>query len=131
MRLTEAELTAAITGAAKAAFATSKEIRKGKLDVEQAWTDLGGFGRYQLLEPIGSQILPIMVALPDAARVVGQRPQFSAAEVREAVEANTGDEGGRIRRKAVVLARTALVQTALAHIPPYADPDTFVVPDSL
>ncbi|HEX4190904.1 MAG TPA: hypothetical protein VHZ06_07895 [Marmoricola sp.] len=131
MRLTEAELTAAITGAAKAAFATSKEIRKGKVDLEQAWTDLGGYGRYQLLEPIGSQILPILVALPDVARIVGERPAYRASEIREAVEANTGDEGGRIRRKAVVLARTALVQTALAHVPPYSDPDTFVVPDSL
>lgn len=131
MRFTEAELTAAMTGVAKAAFAAqSKEIRKGRVDLDQAWHDLGGYGRYQLLEPIGSQILPILVALPDVDRVVGERPAFSTAQIREAVEANTEEEGGRMRRKAIVLARVALVQTALAHVPPYSDPDTFVVPDS-
>lgn len=133
MRLSEAELTAALTGTAKATLAAQdKEIRKGRVDVEQAWHDLGGFGRYQLLDSLGSTILPILVALPDVERVVGERPRFSGAQIREAVEAHTEDDGsGRIRRKALVLARAALVQTALAHVPPWSDPDTFVVPDSL
>lgn len=135
MRLSEAELTAAITGAAKAAFAAgSKDIRKGKVDLEQAWHDLGGYGRYQLLEPIGSQILPVLTALPEVPRVHGERPAYSSAQIKEAVEAHTGDEGGRIRRKAVVLAKTALVTSALANVPPWRDPEDtsdFVVPDSL
>ena len=132
MQFTEAELTAALTGVAKAAFAAqSKEIRKGKVDLEQAWLDLGGYGRYQLLEPLGGQILPILNALPDVPRVIGERPRYTTAQLRDAVEENTADEGGRLRRKALVIARIALTQTALASIPPYSDPDTFVVPDSL
>lgn len=132
MRFSEAELTAAVNGVAKAAFAaSSKEIRKGKIDLEQAWHDLGGFGRYQLLEPLGSQILPILATLPDLPRVVGERPKFSGAQLREAVEAHTDEEGGRIRRKALVMTKVALVQAALESIPPYSDPDTFIVPDSL
>lgn len=132
MRFTEAELTAAMNGVAKAALAAqSKDIRKGKVDLEQAWIDLGGYGRYQLLEPLGSQVLPILTALPDRPRTVGERPSFTTAEIREAVEADTGQEGGRLRRKALVLTRVALVQTALAHVPPWTDPDSFDVPDSL
>lgn len=132
MRFTEAELTAAMTGVAKAALAAqSKEIRKGKVDVEQAWHDIGGYGRYQLMESLSDQVLPVLVALPDQERVVGRRPDFSAAQIRELVEERTGEEGGRLRRKAVVMARVALVQTALAAIPPFTDPDDFVVPDSL
>lgn len=132
MRFSEAELTAAVSGVAKAAFAAqSKEIRKGKVDLDQAWHDLGGFGRYQLLEPVGSQILPILAALPEIPRVAGERPQFSAAQIREVVEAHVADEGSRLRRKAVVLGTVALVQAALEAVPPYVDPDSFEVPDSL
>lgn len=134
MRFTEAELTAAMNGVAKAALASqSKDIRKGRVDVEQAWQDLGGYGRYQLLEPLGSVVLPILTALPDRPRTPGERPTYSTAEIKKLVEERTGaDEGGgRIRRKAVVLTRVALVQTALAHVPPWTDPDSFDVPDSL
>lgn len=132
MRFTEAELTAALNGVAKATLAAQdKDIRKGRVDLEQAWHDLGGFGRYQLLEGLSDQVLPVLTALPDVERVVGQRPSYSNAQVRQLVEASTGEEGGRLRRKAVVVARTALVQAALAAIPPWTDPDTFVVPDSL
>ncbi len=133
MQFTEAELTAAVTGAAKATLAAQdKEIRKGRVDVEQVWRDLGGYGRYQLIEPIGSQVLPILLALPDVPRVVGERPSYSGGVIRKVVEAHTEDDGsGRIRRAALIVARAALVSSALASIPPYVDPDTFVVPDSL
>ena len=40
-----------------------------------------------------------------------------------------GDELGRMRRKVVVAARTALVRTALDHLPPRQDPDALIVPD--
>jgi hypothetical protein len=136
MRFSEAELTAAMAGVAKATLAAqSKDIRKGRVDLEQAWHDLGAYGRYQLLEPLGTQVLPILVSLPDVPRVHGERPMFTAGQVQAAVEEHTSDEGGRIRRKAVVLAKTALVRTALASIPPWSDPEagpeTFIVPDSL
>jgi hypothetical protein len=47
------------------------------------------------------------------------------------VETVLGDAGGRLRRAVVVKTRTALVQTALAHLPPRQDPDALVVPDHL
>lgn len=133
MQFTEAELTAAVTGAAKATLAAQvKEIRQGKVDLEGAWRDLGGYGRYQLIEPLGAQVLPILLALPDVPRVVGERPSYRNGVIRKIVEEHTADEGsGRIKRAALIVARTALVQTALASIPPYSDPETFVVPDSL
>lgn len=132
MRFTEPELTAALTGAAKASLAAgSKDIRKGRLDVDQAWHDLGGYGRYQVLDALGAQLLPVLVSLPDRERVIGERPTYSLKEISAAVEEHTAEEGGRIRRKAAVLARAALVQAALAAIPPYRDPDVFEVPDSL
>ena len=65
---TETELTVAITAAAKSALAAqSRDIRKGRVDVEDAWRDLGGHGRYQLLESLGSQILPIIASLSEDA----------------------------------------------------------------
>lgn len=124
MRFTEAELTITVTAVAKATLAAqSKEIRKGQVDLEQAWRDLGGHGRYQLLEPIGSQILPILVSLPDVPRIAGERPKYKIREIREAVEAHTGDEGGRLRRRATVIARIALIQRALENLPPWSDLD--------
>ena len=36
-----------------------------------------------------------------------------------------GNEGGRLRRAVLVKARTALVQAALASVPPRLDPDAF------
>lgn len=132
MRFTEAELTAALTGAAKATLAAqSKDIRKGRVDVEQVWHDLGGYGRYQLLDGISDQVLPVLVALPDVARVHGQRPSFSTKDVRAVVEELTQDAGGKLRTKALVLMRIGLVQAALESIPPYRDPEVFEVPDSL
>jgi len=47
----------------------------------------------------------------------------AAAQVRAAVGEHAGSEGGRLRRQAVVLARAALVQAALAALPPWIDPD--------
>jgi hypothetical protein len=124
VQFTEAELTAALTAAAKASLAAqSREIRKGKVDVEDAWRDLGGYGRYQLLESLGGQLLPVLTSLPDVPRVHAQRPSYSAGQVRAAVAEHVGDVGGRMRRQAVVLARTALVRTALAALPPWVDPE--------
>lgn len=124
MHFTETELTVALTAAAKATLAAqTKEIRKGKVDVEDVWRDLGGYGRYQVLDSLGTQLLPVLAALPDVPRVHGERPSYTAAQVRAAVAEHTSGEGGRIRRQAVVLARAALVQTALAAIPPWVDPE--------
>jgi len=123
VRFSEAELTVAVTGLAKATLvAQSKDLRKGRVDVEDAWRELGGYGRYQLLESIGSQILPVLVSLPDVPRVEGERPSFSSRQIRAAVEEHIPDDGGgRIRRKALVIARAALVANVLEQLPPWTE----------
>jgi hypothetical protein len=123
MRFTEHELTAALTGAAKSVHANSKEVRKRKLDPDSAWDELGRYERFQLLDALGNQILPVLVALPDVEVAPGTRPSYSVDQVRRVVEEQVGDDLGRMKRAVVVRARTVLVQTALAHVPPRLDPD--------
>ena len=131
MEFTETELTFALTAAAKAALAAqSRDVRKGRVDVEDAWRELGGYGRYLMLDSLSGQLLPVLASLPDVPRVHGERPAYSAAQVRDAVAEHLDEPGGRLRRQAVVLARTALVQTALAAVPPWYDPDADPEPDS-
>ena len=132
MRFTEHELTAALTGAAKTVLAAqNKDVRKGKADVETVWNELDRFQRYKILDALGDQLLPILVALPDVDVEPGTRPTFTDAQVVETVEARVGDEGGRLKRKVVVAGRVALVRTALGHVPPRSDPNGLVVPDHL
>ena len=101
MQFSEAELTALLTGVAKASLvAQSKELRKGRLDVEQVWRDLGGYGRYQLLEGLSHRVLPVLVALPEVDRVPGERLKVRGALVRAAGEQTAGEEAGTgLRRK--------------------------------
>ena len=75
------------------------------------------------------QILPVLVALPDVQVAPGTRPTYTDKQVRETVEGLVGDDTGRLRRAVVVKARTALVQSALGHLPPRRDPDALTVPD--
>jgi len=123
MRFTEHELTAALTGAAKSLHASRKEVRKRGLDPDAAWEELGRYQRFQLLDGLGTQILPVLVALPDVAVAPGTRPTFTTDQVRTAVEQHVGDGLGRMKRAVVVKARTMLVQNALSHLPPRMDPD--------
>jgi hypothetical protein len=130
MRFTEHELTAALTGAAKSVLAAqSRDIRKGRTDVDAVWDSMGRYERFQLLDALGGQILPVLVALPDVEVAPGTRPSYPDRQISEVVAGLVGDEGGRLRRAVVVKARTALVQTALAHVPPRLDPDALIVPD--
>jgi hypothetical protein len=89
------------------------------------------YQRFQVLDRLGSELLPVLVALPDVEVAAGTRPTYSDREVTETVESVLGGEGGRLKRAVVVKARTALVQTALAHLPPRQDPDALVAPDHL
>jgi hypothetical protein len=123
MRFTEHELTLALTGAARSVHGARKDVRKRKLDPEAAWEELSRYERFQLLDALGGQILPVLVALPDIEVAAGERASYSADEVRRVVEEQVGHELGRVRRAVVVKARTVLVQTALAHLPPRLDPD--------
>lgn len=129
MRFTEHELTAALTGAAKSVHAASKDVRKRRLDPDSAWEELSRYQRFQLLDGLGTQILPVLVALPDVEVPSGERASYSAEEVRRVVEEQLGDDVGRVKRAVVVRARTLLVQTALAHLPPRIDPDALVLPE--
>ena len=132
MRFTEHEMTAALTGAAKTVLAAQrKDVRRGKADIDTVWDELGGYQRFQLLDQLGSQLLPVLVALPDVDVAVGTRATYTDREVSETVEGVLGDGGGKLRRAVVVKARTALVQSALAHLPPRQDPDALIVPDHL
>lgn len=130
MQFSEAELTAAMTGVAKATLtAQNKEIRKGKLDIEQVWRDLGGYGRYQLLEGLSGIVLPVLAALPDVERVHGQQPRFSTSQITAAVEQTVTFEGGRIKQKAAALAHAALIGAGLKDLPPWFDPEQ-AIPDA-
>ncbi len=132
MRFTEHEMTAALTGAAKTVLAAQrKDVRRGKADIDTVWEELGGYQRFQLLDQLGSQLLPVLVALPEVDVAVGTRASYTDREVSETVEGVLGEGGGKLRRAVVVKARTALVQSALAHLPPRQDPDALIVPDHL
>lgn len=129
MRFTEHELTAALTGVAKSVAATRKEFRKSKVDIDTAWESMDRYERYQILDALGSQILPVLVALPDVDVRPGTRPTYTNQQVTEVVDGLVGSELGRIKRAVVVKARTALVQTALSNIPPRLDPDAILSAD--
>ena len=132
MRFTEHELTAALTGAAKTVLAAqSKNVRKGRTDIDTVWNGMTKFQRFSMLDSLGDQILPVLVALPDVEVESGTRPSFTDQQILETVEEKLGDEGGKLRRKVVVAARVALVRTALEHLPPRTDPDALIVPDHL
>jgi len=58
------------------------------------------------------------VALPDVEVAPGTRASYSNQQVQEVVRGLIGDDLGKVQRLVTVKARTALVQTALAHLPP-------------
>ena len=128
MRFTEHELTIAVTAAAKT-VAGAKGRRRG--DVDAVWQSLSKLDRYHHLDAVGSQVLPVLLALPDVKVATGTRPTFTDAQVIEAVETTLGDGGGRLRRKVTVAAQATLVKVALAQLPVRQDPDALVVPDDL
>lgn len=132
MRFTEHELTAALTGAAKDVLAAQdKDVRKGRRTAAELWESLPKFGRFQVLDGLGDQLLAALVALPDIEVETGTRPTFTDQQVTAAVEQALGEDVGRVRRAALVKARVALVQLALSHVPPRSDPDALTVPDHL
>ncbi|WP_139978004.1 hypothetical protein [Nocardioides litoris] len=132
MRFTERELTAAMEGAAKSVFgAQDRSVRKRRRTVDEAWRELTQHQRYTVLAGLGDQLLPVLVTLPDVPVEPGTRPTFTDAQVEGAVRAQAGDGAKGVRGTVMVKARVALVQLALSHVPPRADPDALVVPDHL
>jgi len=131
MRFTEHELTAALTGAAKSVHAArDKDVRRGRRTADEAWEALDRFARFQLLDGLGDQLLPVLVALPDVEVAAGERPAFTDAQIQAAVDERLADVSG-LKRKALSVGRVALVRLALAHVPPRQDPDALIVPDHL
>ena len=129
MRFTEHELTVAVTAAAKI-VAGGKIGRKGK--GEEKWEAMTKLERYHLLEAVGGQVLPVLLALPDIEVEAGTRPTFTDEQIATAVEQTMGESGvGRMRHKVAVAARLTLVRTALAELPVRQDPDALIVPDHL
>lgn len=129
MRFTENEMTQAMAGAAKAVLATRKDLRRGKQDIDELWESMGRLERYQLLNSLGTQVLPVLVALPDVDVAPGTRPTYTDQQVQATVEELVGDELGRVRRAVLVRTQVALVQAALAHVPTRIDPDALLNPD--
>ena len=131
MRFTEHELTAALTGAAKSVVAAQrKDVRRGRADIETVWNDMERYARFQVLDALGGQLLPVLVALPDVEVGTGERPTYTDAEILATVESVAGPGKG-VRHVVQVRARVALVKIALQHLPPRSDPDALVVPDHL
>ncbi len=129
MRFTEHELTVAVTAAAKV-VAGGKSLRRAQ--GEAAWEAMSKIDRYHLLEAVGSQVLPVLLALPDVEVPAGTRPTFTDEQVAAAVQETLGETGlGRLRQKVAVTARLTLLRTALAELPVRQDPDALIVPDSL
>ena len=129
MRFTEHELTVAVTAAAKI-VAGGTVGRRGK--GEEKWEAMSKIERYHLLEAVGGQVLPVLLALPDVEVEAGTRPSFTDAQIAAAVEQTMDETGiGRLRRKVALAARLTLVRTALAQLPVRQDPDALTVPDHL
>lgn len=117
MRFTEHEMTAAVTHAAKTvAGMRRKGVRRR--DPEDAWAALSRHERYQVLDAVGSQVLPVLLALPDIEVPQGTRPTFTDAQVLAAVQETLGDAGRGLRGKVTLAARVALVRDAVAKLPP-------------
>jgi hypothetical protein len=132
MRFTERELTVAVEGAAKSVLAAQdKDVRKGRRTADEAWAALSGYQRYRMLDGLGDQLLGVLVALPDVEVQVGTRPTFTDEQVAAAVQEQAGEEARGVRGKVLLKARVALVQLALSHVPPRADPDALIVPEHL
>jgi hypothetical protein len=131
VRFTERELTVALEGAAKSVLAVQdKTVRKGRRTPDDAWAELTRYQRFQLLDGLGDQLLPVLVALPDVEVAPGTRPTFTDKQVAAAVDERLGDVKG-IKRKVLLAGRVALVRIALDAVPPRADPDALIVPDHL
>ncbi|CAN5646843.1 hypothetical protein BH10ACT10_BH10ACT10_17000 [soil metagenome] len=120
MRFSEHELTTALTGTAKQLLAGQrKDVRKGRAGIDEVWDGMNRYERFKILDALGTQLFPVLGALPDVEVAVGARPSYTDQEVQAAVEQSVDESaGGRLRRKAVVAARVAVVRMALQQVPP-------------
>lgn len=133
MRFTEHEMTVGLAGAAKFMLAMqNRDVRRGKVDVDDLWNSLEKFARFQILDGLSEQVLPIMVALPDVEVEPGHKVTFTDAQIKATVEEQAGQVVGVLKRAATIKARTELIKAALAALPARQDPDGLLtVPDDL
>lgn len=131
MRFTEHELTLAVQAAAKSVAAARGRTRRRAEDAEAVWETMSRYERYQVMDAVGTQVLPVLAVLPEVEVEPGTRPSFTNAQVLAAVEQTMGEGKGRLRRKVAAASVAVLVQSALAELPPRQDPDALIVPDHL
>lgn len=126
MRFTEHELTVGLTGAAKKVLAADRRVRRKGADVDTLWEEMDRYQRFKILDSLGEQVLPVLVALPDVEVAAGTRASYSDEEVAQVVSELLGEAAGRLRRAMLVQSRTVLVQAALAAMPARLDPDALL-----
>lgn len=126
MRFTEHELTVGLTGAAKKVLAADRRVRRKGADVDTLWEEMDRYQRFKILDSLGEQVLPVLVALPDVEVAAGTRASYSDEEVAQVVTELLGEGAGRVRRAMLVQSRTVLVQAALAAMPARLDPDALL-----
>ena len=119
MRFTEHELTAALTGAAKTVVASQRrDVRRGKRGIDEVWDEMDRLQRFKVLDALGTQLLPVLVALPDVEVATGTRPTFTDAQVAARLALSPHTVHGHLRSvygKLGVASRTAATRVALAH----------------
>ncbi|WP_323794359.1 hypothetical protein [Nocardioides sp.] len=131
MRFSEHELTAALHGVAKSVLRAQRKVRRGA-DVDEVWEQMDRLQRFKILDGLGSQVLPVLVALPDVEVAPGTRPSYDDATISEVLtQLLDADSGGlgRLKRAVVLKGRVALVQIALASVPLRRDPDALLHAD--
>lgn len=111
--------------------AKHKGVRRGKRTADDVWEEMDRLQRFHVLDALGGQLLPVLVALPDVEVETGTRPTFTDEQVTAAVASQAGESTKGLRHKVELKAREALVRIALEHVPPRCDPDGLVVPDHL
>ena len=133
MRLTERELTVALEGAAKSVLAAQdKQVRKGRRTADDAWAALTKYQRYQMLERPGQPAARASSWPCQMLEVaIGSRPTPPTPRSRRRSGSAAARSCAGLRGKVLLKARVALVQLALSHVPPRADPDALIVPDHL
>ena len=132
MRFSEHELTAALHGAAKSVLRAQRKVRRGA-DVDEVWEQMDRLQRFKILDGLGSQVLPVLVALPDVEVAPGTRATYDDATISEVVTRLLDADGsglGRLKRAVVLKGRVALVQIALASVPLRRDPDALLHGDA-
>lgn len=84
-------------GATKSVLA-SKKLRKRGVDVDAEWDTMDRLQRFKLLDAIGSQVLPVLVALTDIEVAPGRRPAYSNQQVQEVVRGLVVSRSARASR---------------------------------